>query len=112
MENFGERIRKRQAEQGVSDSHLAELVGVSRQAVLKWKSGETQNMKFDNILKVARILDMSLDELVSGTKVNITTGQKKDISAQELMLLNLYRDMSENQQREWIVQGIAIKRRD
>lgn len=48
---------------GYSQERVAEAVGVSRQAVAKWESGETVP-DILNCQKLARLYDVSLDELV------------------------------------------------
>lgn len=50
----------------MSQAELAEKVGVSRAAVSQWENGETKGLKPENLLAVARTLEVDLDWLVYG----------------------------------------------
>ena len=60
--NPGKEIARLRKEKGFSQEKLAELLGVSRQAVTKWESGKT-NPDTENLLAIAEIFGVSLDEL-------------------------------------------------
>ena len=62
---FGEVIQVRRAALGLSQERLAELVGVSRQAVSKWEVGDALP-DTDRLLPLARVLEITVDELLSG----------------------------------------------
>ena len=53
-------LRKRS---GYSQEYVAEQVGVSRQAVAKWESGDTVP-DLTNSMALARLYDVTLDDLV------------------------------------------------
>lgn len=59
---IGDNIQTRCAVIGITQEQLAEDVGVSRQTVAKWESGET-SPDFDHAIRVASALDVSLDDL-------------------------------------------------
>ncbi len=59
---IGDNIQTRRAVIGITQEQLAEDVGVSRQTVAKWESGET-SPDFDHAIRVASALDVSLDDL-------------------------------------------------
>ncbi len=61
---IGDNIQARRAAVGKTQEQLAEEVGVSRQTVAKWESGET-SPDFDHAVRVASVLDVSLNDLVS-----------------------------------------------
>lgn len=68
--NLGERIKFCRQNAGFSQEKVADLVGVSRQAVAKWESGQSApNTK--NLFKLAEIfgttVDMLLDSPISGS---------------------------------------------
>ena len=60
---LGEIIQKKRSEQGLSQEQLAELVGVSRQAVSKWELGDAVP-DTDKLVPLARALRISVDELL------------------------------------------------
>lgn len=62
---FGEVIQVRRGALGLSQERLAELVGVSRQAVSKWEVGDAMP-DTDRLLPLARALEITVDELLSG----------------------------------------------
>lgn len=60
---ISENILTLRKQQKLSQEEVAEKVGVSRQAVAKWESGET-TPDITNCAALARLFDVSLDELV------------------------------------------------
>ena len=62
---INERILALRRAAGLSQEALAEQVGVSRQAIGKWESGASLP-GLDNLQELARALDVSCDELLTG----------------------------------------------
>ena len=60
---LGETILKKRQARGLSQEKLAELVGVSRQAVSKWEVGDAIP-DTDKLIPLARALGISVDELL------------------------------------------------
>lgn len=71
---------------GLTQEQLAEKCEVSRQAVTKWESGESEPT-IGKLMMLAEIFDISIDELVNGKQNKCIYEQSKD------SLLN-YRDLS------------------
>lgn len=61
---LGEKLKACRSSKGISQEKVAELVGVSRQAVTKWENDQTTPSS-DNLMALASIYGVSLDELVS-----------------------------------------------
>ena len=61
--NFSESLSKYRKATGISQEKLAEMLGVSRQAVSKWETGETQP-EMANLLAICKILKVTPDELL------------------------------------------------
>ena len=62
---FEERLYQLRRERGISQEELANIVGVSRQAVQKWESGASQpNM--DNLVAISEYFGVTLDYLLKG----------------------------------------------
>lgn len=59
---IGKRIREYRNREKMSQEQLAELVGVSRQAVAKWE-GDKAEPSTGNLVLLAKIFGISLDEL-------------------------------------------------
>lgn len=60
---FQEQLYLLRKKQGLSQEELANIIGVSRQAVQKWESGAARP-DLDNLMALAQYLGISLDELV------------------------------------------------
>lgn len=62
---FQDRLNRLRREQGLSQEDLAEVVGVTRQAVQKWESGASRP-DMDNLAALAQYFGVTLDYLVLG----------------------------------------------
>lgn len=62
--SFSENLRKIRKEKRISQEELAELLGVSRQAVSKWEQGDGYP-EVEKLLLIANQLNISLDCLMS-----------------------------------------------
>lgn len=68
MVEFGEKLKQIREEKGMTQQTLAEKLYVTRQAVSRWECGA----RYPDLLtakKIAAILDVSLDELLSGEEL-------------------------------------------
>mgnify|MGYP000241457149 FL=1 len=63
--HIGERIQKLRKDAGLSQEQLGERLGVSRQAVSKWETGESLP-ELDKIVQMAEIFGVTTDELLRG----------------------------------------------
>ena len=63
MMAIGERIRSCRQRAGMSQEKVADLVGVSRQAVAKWEAGQSFPST-ENLFKLAEILGTTVDMLL------------------------------------------------
>ncbi len=69
---FSQRLYELRRKAGLSQEELANLVGVTRQAVQKWESGASKP-DLDNIATLAEYFQVSLDYLVSGKEPDPST---------------------------------------
>ncbi len=63
--NIGERIQNLRKDAGMSQEQLGEKLGVSRQAVSKWETGESLP-ELDKIILIAQVFGVTTDELLRG----------------------------------------------
>jgi len=63
IEGFAERLRAARSSRGLTQVRLAELLGISPRVYNRWERGAA-TPKLDTIVRLAEILDVSLDELV------------------------------------------------
>lgn len=61
-----ERLYEYRRANHFSQEELAEKIGVSRQAISKWERGES-SPDTDNLIALARLYNISIDELINGT---------------------------------------------
>lgn len=80
---LGERIRSRREKLKLSQEYVAEQVGVSRQAVSKWETGQSEPAA-DNLVRLAQVFEISLAELVGADKNDeAETGPQKPPAPQK-----------------------------
>jgi len=63
--NFGEKLQTLRKEKNLSQELLAEMLGVSRQAVSKWESGQTYP-ETEKMIALSEIFGVTLDSLIKG----------------------------------------------
>ena len=61
------RLQKLRKENGYSQEELADKLGISRQAVSKWERAES-SPDTDNLIVLARLYNISLDELLNDSE--------------------------------------------
>ena len=64
---FNESLSKYRKSAGISQEKLTDMLGVSRQAVSKWETGETQP-EMANLMAICRILNITPNELLGYEK--------------------------------------------
>ena len=67
MNNFGDFLYFLRKEKGITQSELAQKLGVTNKAVSKWETGESMP-ETSLLLPIAKIFDISVDELLNGKK--------------------------------------------
>ncbi len=60
---FSEKLQRLRKVNGLSQERLAEKLNVSRQAISKWEMGAIPDI--DNVIKISRFFDCSLDYLLN-----------------------------------------------
>jgi len=68
----GERIKEQRIKKGFSQEKVAELIGISRQAVTKWEAGQSVP-SMANLMTLAELFGVSLGELTGGVNDHIPT---------------------------------------
>ena len=63
MEEFANRLRKTRAARGLTQARLAEMLEVSPRVYNRWETGAALP-RLDTLVRIADILDVTLDELV------------------------------------------------
>lgn len=79
---MAQRLVNRRKAAGLSQEALAAQLGVSRQAVSKWERSES-SPDTDNLIALAALYGVSLDELLYGEAVDSTDDSQADDGAQD-----------------------------
>ncbi len=62
MHNYGEKLKNRREEYGISQAELAKRIGTSHQNINRWEKGVLPNIDF--CVKLADFYRITLDELI------------------------------------------------
>jgi len=69
MTDFHERLRQLRTARKLTQTRVAELLGVSPRVYTRWENGDATPL-FATVVKLADILDVSLDELAGRTETD------------------------------------------
>jgi len=64
-QNLAKNITRLRKTKGLSQEKLARLADVANNTLIKMESGENQNPTLDTLKKVAKALNVSVDELIN-----------------------------------------------
>jgi len=64
MPNITKTLRKLRKEKGLSQEKLAKLADVANNTIIKIETGKNQNPTLDTLKKIAKALEISVDELI------------------------------------------------
>lgn len=76
--SFGENLKTIRKKNQISQEGLAEMLGVSRQAVSKWELGEGYP-EVDKLLILSKKLNISLDSLMAGENTTAVSEEDKPV---------------------------------
>ena len=66
------KIKKLRTERNLTQQQVADALGISRVAVSKWESGDTKDLKRDNLVGLTKLFSVSLEELLNAVPAKIT----------------------------------------
>ena len=69
MTDFHQRLRQLRMARKLTQTRVAELLGVSPRVYTRWENGDATPL-FGTVVKIADILDVSLDELAGRKETN------------------------------------------
>lgn len=73
---ISERLQELRKKAGYSQEQVAEMLGLSRQAISKWESGQGKP-DIENIIKITEIYHVSADYILLGAEQNIKNSASK-----------------------------------
>jgi len=74
-----ENLRRIRRENNLSQEQLAEKLGVSRQAVSKWESGQSYP-EMDKMLLICKLFNYDIDELMNENIVEVSENRQSKIN--------------------------------
>ncbi|MDD4851529.1 MAG: helix-turn-helix domain-containing protein, partial [Gemmiger sp.] len=83
---LNEKLKELRHSKGISQEKAAELIGVSRQAVAKWESGQTLPSS-ENLILLASVYGISLDELATANNADKGSSRENKILQSNLTLM-------------------------
>ena len=86
--NMGQRIKKARLERRFKQEYVAEALGVSRQAVSKWETGQSQP-DTKNLIALSQLLGVSVEALTIGdaAAAPVPSSKARLLRAASLILL-------------------------
>lgn len=92
------KIKELRQERGLTLEQVAKVVGVGKSTVRKWETGMIANMKRDKIASLAKALGTTPAYLMGWKEKTPPEDKPKDLSEGERMMLELFRQIPEEQQ--------------
>ncbi|MGL6198141.1 MAG: helix-turn-helix domain-containing protein [Lachnospiraceae bacterium] len=83
---LSERLQDLRKRNNDSQEKLAEKLGVSRQAVSKWESGQG-NPDINNIIKISGLYNVSTDYLLLGASIEESPKKKMDPTIKKALFI-------------------------
>ena len=65
MSSITKNLRKLRKAKGLSQEKLARLADVANNTIIKIEAGKNQNPTLDTLKKIAKALDVSVDDLIN-----------------------------------------------
>lgn len=91
-------IRKRREELNLTYEQLGSLVGVGKSTVRKWETGMIENLRRDNIIALAKVLNISPSVLMGWNKEENT--YNLNLTKEEIDLLENYNKLNDLGKKE------------
>ena len=108
MEGMAQRIKALRQEKGLTLEQVADIVGVGKSTVRKWETGMIANMRRDKIAALAKALGTTPAYLMGWKEEDAkkeSSPSEPSLTEGEQMLLNLFRQIPEDQQRVFLDMG-------
>ena len=94
--SFAENLKQIRKEKQLSQEELAEILNVSRQAISKWERGISMP-DTSIMLELCDILGISVNELLSGEKIQMENNDQKN----EQLLLEMAKELEKKNKTIW-----------
>jgi transcriptional regulator with XRE-family HTH domain len=98
-QKFGQLLTKYIEISAVTDNELAKTVGVTRSTISRWKAGLVNRPDCDNVLKCAKFLALSAQDLCSKAERLVKQDKKEALSLVPATVLSLKSELHRLQER-------------
>ena len=102
---FPQKIKELRLQKGMTLEQVGDIVGVGKSTVRKWETGMIANMKRDKIALLAKALGTTPAYLMGWKDDKANTPDKLKLTEGEELLLNLFRQIPEDQQKVFLEMG-------
>lgn len=112
---FGERLRALRKEAHLTQQQVADILRIHRTTYTKYETGVVAPDQ-QGLLELAKLFEVSVDYLLGHGAVHSEVAEKKgvemDLTLQEQMLVQMFRQMNYTEQQQLVKQaGDAFRRR-
>lgn len=102
--NFGDRLKERREELGLTLQQLADKIGVSNATVQRYESGRIKTPRMPQLQALAKVLNVDTNYLLGLQEGNAAPDlesplQKVKLTAREQILLSRYKNMPDTERR-------------
>lgn len=110
---FNERLKMLREDKGFTQQHLSEVLNVSSSAVSHYENG-TREPTIETLIRMADVLNVSVDYLVGNTNANILPNEKKKpyckgVSTDSLIQRAIQLDPSHRQELNYLLKCIELE---
>ena len=103
---IGERIKLRRKELGMSADKLGEILGKDRSTIFRYEKGDIENLPLDILQPIAKALRTTPQYLMGWSENSKQTAPDHlQLTEGEQLLLNLFRQIPEEQQQVFLEMG-------
>lgn len=103
---IGERIKRRRKELRMSADKLGEILGKDRSTIFRYEKGDIENLPLDILQPIAKALNTTPQYLMGWSEDNKATAPDQlQLTEGEQLLLNLFRQIPEEQQQVFLEMG-------
>jgi transcriptional regulator with XRE-family HTH domain len=102
---LSQKIKDLRLKNGMTLEQVGDIVGVGKSTVRKWETGMIANMRRDKIALLAKALRTTPAYLMGWKDDKTNASDKLQLTEGEELLLNLFRQIPEEQQKVFLEMG-------
>ena len=107
---FGDRIRQELTAQGMTPSEFARRIGVTKQVVHSWLSGQAKGLTAENAIRAAKELDVRIEWLLFHEPPK-RSSEGQFMTDEQVQIFRYFDTLTEGQQTE-VIKFLETKSRE